>query len=185
MLRKVALLLAAVTAMAVVAPVAASASTAGAASVARAAACTPVTWGSGPKYASQTTTGLLTNIRAGRQECYDRLVFDFTGVNDGYTVQYVPEVTHEGSGKPVPLRGVGKLQITVNSPAYDQDGNPTYTYPNGSELVDVTGYQTFRQVAWAGSFEGQTTVGLGVRALLPFRVFTLSNRVVVDVAHVW
>ncbi|MFJ6672649.1 hypothetical protein ACIQMJ_16190 [Actinosynnema sp. NPDC091369] len=176
MLRKVAVLLAAVTAFAVVAPVGASAAP---------VACAPVDWGSGAKYASQTTTGLLTNIRAGQQECYDRLVFDFAGTNDGYTVQYVSEVTHEGSGKPVPLRGGGKLQITVNSPAYDQDGNPTYTYPNGSELVDVTGYQTFRQVAWAGSFEGQTTVGLGVRALLPFRVFTLSNRVVVDVAHVW
>lgn len=176
MLRKVALLLAAVTAFAVVAPVTGSAAP---------VACTPVDWGSGVKYASQTTTGSLTNIRAGRQECYDRLVFDFAGVNDGYTVQYVPEVTHEGSGKPVPLRGGGKLQITVNSPSYDEDGNPTYTYPNGSELVDVTGYSTFRQVAWAGSFEGQTTVGLGVRALLPFRVFTLSNRVVVDVAHVW
>ncbi|MCE6993861.1 hypothetical protein LZG04_03405 [Saccharothrix sp. S26] len=176
MLRKVAVLLAAVTAFAVVAPVTASAAR---------SACTPVDWGSGAKYASQTTAGLLTNIRAGRQECYDRLVFDFAGVNDGYTVQYVPEVTHEGSGKPVPLRGGAKLQITVHSPAYDQDGNPTYTYANAAELVDVTGYQTFRQVAWAGSFEGQTTVGLGVRALLPFRVFTLSNRVVVDVAHVW
>ncbi|XVS62969.1 AMIN-like domain-containing (lipo)protein [Actinosynnema sp. CA-299493] len=177
MLRKVALVLAALTAFAVVAPMTAAAAP---------TACTPVGWGSGPKYASQTTTGLLTNIRAGQQECYDRLVFDFTGgENDGYTVQYVSEVTHEGSGKPVPLRGGGKLQITVNSPSYDQGGNPTYTYPNGSELVDVTGYQTFRQVAWAGSFEGQTTVGLGVRALLPFRVFTLPGRVVVDVAHVW
>ncbi|WP_158842971.1 AMIN-like domain-containing (lipo)protein [Saccharothrix deserti] len=176
MLRKVALLLAAVTAIAVVAPVTASAAP---------VACTPVDWGSGVKTAWPTTTGQLTNIRAGQQECYDRLVFDFTGVNDGYTVQYVPEVTHEGSGKPVPLRGDGKLQITVNSPSYDQNGNPTYTFPNRAELVDVTGFQTFRQVAWAGSFEGQTTVGLGVRAVLPFRVFTLPGRVVVDVAHVW
>ncbi|MEU4739646.1 hypothetical protein AB0G02_04150 [Actinosynnema sp. NPDC023658] len=174
MLRKVALLIAAVTAVALVAPVTATAAT-----------CAPVDWGSGAKYASQTTTGLLTNIRAGQQECYDRLVFDFSGVDDGYSVQYVSEVTHEGSGKPVALRGVGKLQITVKSPSYDQNGNPTYTFANAAELVDVTGYQTFRQVAWAGSFEGQTTVGLGVRAVLPFRVFTLSNRVVVDVAHVW
>jgi hypothetical protein len=176
MLRKVALLLAAVTAFAVVAPVTASAAP---------VACTPVDWGSGAKSAYPTTAGLLTNIRAGQQECYDRLVFDFTGADDGYTVRYVPEVTHEGSGDPVPLRGGAKLQITVDSPSYDQDGNPTYTYPNRSELVNVTGYQTFRQVAWAGSFEGQTTVGLGVRALLPFRVFALGNRVVVDVAHVW
>ena len=45
------------------------------------------------------------------------------------------------------------------------------------------GYQTFRQVAWAGSFEGATTVGLGVRARLPFRVHTLPDRIVIDVAH--
>ena len=56
--------------------------------------------------------------------------------------------------------------------------------------VNVAGYTTFRQVAWAGSFEGQTSIGLGVRARLPFRVFTLAgpgggSRIVVDVAHRW
>jgi hypothetical protein len=47
-----------------------------------------------------------------------------------------------------------------------------------------------RQAAFAGSFEGQTRLGLGVRACLPFRVFVLQapgtqSRVVVDVAHLW
>ena len=47
------------------------------------------------------------------------------------------------------------------------------------------------RVAWAGSFEGQTTLALGVRARLPFRVFTTydaatnRSRLVVDVAHRW
>ena len=55
-------------------------------------------------------------------------------------------------------------------------------------MTNVSGYQTFRQVAWAGSFEGYTTLGLGVRARLPFKVFTLDgpgsgSRLVVDVAH--
>jgi hypothetical protein len=45
-------------------------------------------------------------------------------------------------------------------------------------------------VGWAGSFEGQTTLGLGVRARLPFRAFVLpgpgsGSRLVVDVAHRW
>jgi hypothetical protein len=45
-------------------------------------------------------------------------------------------------------------------------------------------------LASAGSFEGQTTIGLGVRARLPFRVFTLDgpgngSRIVIDVAHHW
>lgn len=178
MLRKIAALLLAAAAAAVAVPAAATAAPA------PAVVC-ETGWGSGPESQWPADRGLLTNIRSGRHECYDRLVFDFTGVNDGYWVQYVDEVAHEGSGEPVPLRGAGKLQITVNSPAYDDAGNPTYVPANRAELVDVTGYQTFRQVAWAGSFEGQTTVGLGVRAVLPFRVFTLPGRVVVDVAHTW
>lgn len=55
----------------------------------------------------------------------------------------------------------------------------------------MSGYSTFRQVAWGGSFEGQSTIGLGVRARLPYRVLTLTDtatgrtRVVIDVAHRW
>jgi hypothetical protein len=52
-------------------------------------------------------------------------------------------------------------------------------------MPNVAGYRTFRQVAWAGSFEGYTTVGLGVRARLPFRVFLTGNHLVIDVAHTW
>ncbi|BAS14136.1 conserved hypothetical protein [Arthrobacter sp. Hiyo8] len=45
-------------------------------------------------------------------------------------------------------------------------------------------------MAFAGSFEGYTSLGLGVRARLPFRVFTLAgpgtgSRLVIDVAHMW
>ena len=51
-------------------------------------------------------------------------------------------------------------------------------------------FRTFRQVASGGSFEGYTTVGLGVRARLPFRMFVLrgpgsGSRLVIDVAHRW
>jgi hypothetical protein len=58
-------------------------------------------------------------------------------------------------------------------------------------MVDVRGFRTFRQLAFGGSFEGNTTLGLGVRARLPFRVFVLPgktfepDRLVVDVAHRW
>ena len=49
---------------------------------------------------------------------------------------------------------------------------------------------TFRDVVWAGSFEGITSVGLGVRARLPSRAFVLAgpgdgSRLVIDVAHRW
>lgn len=149
-----------------------------------------VTWGSLVKSSNRTSTADLTNVRAGQHECYDRLVVDLNGPATGYTVKYVSAVYAEGSGALVPLRGGARLLIVVNAPAYNDDGNPTYLPRNRAELVTVTGYRTFRQVAWAGTFEGQTSLGLGVRARLPFRVFTLAgpgsgSRVVIDVAHTW
>jgi hypothetical protein len=159
-----------------VAPASASATTTGYCGIA---------WGSLAKSAPVTTSGELVGLRAGRHDCYDRLVFDLHGSADGYWVHYVDEVTEDASGKPVPLRGGAKLLVAVQAPAYDESGAPTYVYANPAELVDVAGFQTFRQVAWAGSFEGMTSVGLGVRARLPFRVFTLTDRIVIDVAHFW
>ena len=150
-----------------------------------------ISWGSLPKSAASTETGALTNVRGGRHQCWDRLVLDIRspGAN-GYWVRYVDQVTMDGSGHVVPLRGGAKLQIVAVAPAYDSAGNATYRPANRNELVNVAGWTTFRQVAWAGSFEGQTTVGLGVRARLPFRVFVLDgpyggSRIVIDVAHRW
>lgn len=148
-----------------------------------------ITWGSLPKAATPTVTGPLTGVRAGRHACYDRLVLDVAGRAPGYTVRYVDSVYTDGAGTVVPLRGGAKLSLVANAPAYTASGNPSFLPANRAEVVDVTGYDTLRQVAWAGSFEGRTSLGVGVRARLPFRVFTLSDgttsRVVVDVAHRW
>ncbi|WP_164200289.1 MULTISPECIES: AMIN-like domain-containing (lipo)protein [Pseudarthrobacter] len=147
-------------------------------------------WGSMAKSDPTMNAAPVTNIRTGQHYCFDRMVVDLSGVPNGYNVRYVPEVTEDGSGAPVPLRGNAFLQVTVNAPSYDADGNATYSPANPDELTNVSGYQTFRQLAWAGSFEGTTNVGLGVRGRLPFRVFTLDgpgsgSRMVVDVAHFW
>lgn len=144
-----------------------------------------ITWGSQAKSANPTQAGNLVDVRAGRHDCYDRLVFDATGPANGYWVSYVDVMTEDPSGKVIPLRGGAKLSVTVQAPSYDENYVQTYHYANRSELVNVAGYQTFRQVAFAGSWEGTTTVGVGVRARLPFRVFTLPNRIIVDVAHLW
>jgi hypothetical protein len=144
-----------------------------------------IDWGSAAKSATPTGLGEMAGLRAGRNDCYDRLVFDVRGPVDGYWVSYVDTVTVDPTGAPVPLRGGAKLAISVQAPSYTASGAPTWAYSNPAELVNVAGFQTFRQVAWAGSFEGSTSVGLGVRARLPFRVFTLPGRVVIDVAHFW
>jgi hypothetical protein len=132
----------------------------------------------------------IANVRSGEHACYDRLVIDVRGDVRGYDVRYVSVVRQDGSGIAVPLRGAADLQVVALVPNYNSAGQQTYTPANRKELVNVTGYSTFRQVAYAGSFEGQTTFGLGVRARLPFRVFILDgpgtgSRLVVDVAHYW
>ena len=96
------------------------------------------------------------------------------------------------AGLPFSLRGGAKLAVTVLAHTEDVNtGAQVFTPANPDELVNVTGWSTFRQIKLVGpSFEGVTQFGLGVRARLPFRVFTLTGpgsmtRVVIDVAHRW
>lgn len=150
-----------------------------------------ITWGSLPKSAVDTSaiTEVLINVRTGRHDCYDRMVLDTTAPGTGHSVRYVSNIYADGSGKLIPLNNSGaKLQIVATAPSYNPStGVPTYGGITGSPLPGVTlaGYQTFREAKFAGSFEGQTTIGLGVRAKLPFRVMRLDNRVIIDVAHKW
>jgi hypothetical protein len=147
-------------------------------------------WGSLEKTSEVTGTASVTNVRTGQHYCFDRLVVDLNGPATGYTVRYVPEIVQDGSGFTIPVYGGAKIQATIKAPSYDQNGNLTYNPAAKAELSNVSGYQTFRQVVFAGSFEGYTSIGVGVRARLPFRVFTLDgpgggSRVVIDVAHFW
>lgn len=148
----------------------------------------PTGWGSLPKSATDASAyDLLTNIRTGQHACYDRMVIDVTNPYAGYDVRYVSNVYADGSGDLIPLTGGAKLQIISSASYNPETGNPTYPGISGQPLpgVDLAGYQTFRSAKFAGSFEGQSTIGLGVRAKLPFRVMKLDNRVVIDVAHRW
>lgn len=149
-----------------------------------------ISWGSNSETRSGYSTSHLKNLRTGKHDCYDRLVIDLDHRVIGYSVKYVSAVRRPGSGSVVSLAGAADLQITLNAPAYDDSGRATYSPARPNTAVNVAGYRTFRQVALAGSFEGETTLGLGVRARLPMRVTVLNgpgsgSRIVVDVAHRW
>ncbi|MFF0300249.1 hypothetical protein ACFYTV_06175 [Streptomyces sp. NPDC004562] len=156
----------------------------------KATAC-PTGWGSQAETRSAATMKSVTNVRTGRHDCFDRMVVDVPGAGTGrlgYTVQYVSRVHQGGSGRPVTVGGGAVIEVRVNAPAYDADsGRPTYPARAGQRLpgVNLTGYRTFRDARFVGSFEGDTQIGLGVRARLPFRVWVADGRIVVDVAHNW
>lgn len=146
-------------------------------------------WGSLAKSAGGVdySPGILTNVRAGRHACYDRLVLDIGDARlTSWSVQYVDQVRADGSGNVVPTPGGARLEVIVRTPVIATDA----FFVGPGRLIDTTGYRTFRSVVWAGSFESVTTVGLGVRARLPFRAFVLAgpgagSRLVVDVGHRW
>jgi hypothetical protein len=154
-------------------------------------ATTTAHWGSLTKSLSRMTSAPIINVRAGRHTCYDRMVVDLRGSGAGYTVRYVSQVLSQGQGAVIPLRGGARLDVVITAPTYNiNTGTSTYNPANRRELVNVTGFSTFRQIASGGSFEGYTTIGLGVRARLPMRAFTLAgpgtgSRLVIDVAHHW
>jgi hypothetical protein len=153
---------------------------------AAATSCT-TPWGSTPEAVTVLGRAPLTAVRTGRHDCFDRVVFDLPGPAAGYHVEYVDRVTQDGSGAVLDVPGGARLLVSVNHPAYDDAGNPTIlpTPTAGQQIADASGYRTLRSVVYGSSFEGATTFGVGVRARLPFRVFTVDSRVVVDVAHRW
>lgn len=144
-----------------------------------------IRWGSRSKRAGSMVASPVARVRAGRHACFDRLVVVLgAGRRPGYHVRYVARVIEDPSGRVIGVHGGAKLRITVLAPA-------TRNFPvAGRHLANLPGFSTFRQVAGAGSVEGSTVLGLGVRARLPFRAFTLRGpgngwRLVIDVAHRW
>src|SRR2546421_12352811 len=108
---------------------------------------------------SATGPALLTGVRVGRHDTYDRTVFDFTGGTPGYRVEYAPLYT-EGKGDLVHLEGAATLSLHF-SPAYAHD------VQTGAQTVDpglvlTPRFPTLRQVKLAGDFEGHVSAGLGV-----------------------
>lgn len=145
-------------------------------------------WGSLAKSSDGFSAGYVTNVRAGRHTCYDRLVLDVSAPVDGWSVQYVDVITQDGSGFPVHVNGGARLAVVAHA-GIDTDNVPVQ-FRSGQRLVNTSSYRTFRDVVFVGSYEGYTTVGLGVRARLPFRVFELAgpgsgSRLVIDVGHQW
>lgn len=154
--------------------------------------CAGLRWGSQAAGSLPVTpsTDPLVSLRSGRHDCFDRIVLDVDGNPGDYSVRYVDVVRSPFTGDVVPLRGGARLEVVVGHPAYDPEGGPTLPVENPREAADVAGYPTLRQVAVAASFEGETTLGVGVRARLPFRVIALpgangTGRLVIDVAHRW
>jgi hypothetical protein len=140
-------------------------------------------WGAGPRHKDQMVQTKVRAVRAGVHACFDRLVIDLgAGRAPGYRVSYVGAFHADGSGQLVRTSGHAKLLVVVRAPA------AAVFNASNRHLVNVAGFPVFRQVAGLGSFEGITSLGVGLTAKKAFRVLEFrdaSHRfvLVIDVAR--
>ena len=149
-------------------------------------------WGTAEKSAEPSTSDAFYQVRAGKHDCFDRIVMDIDGQADvGYLVGYVPVVSADGSGNPFPVAGKAALQVVLHAPAQGSDEAGGKIFAKAGDRLypasRLAGWRSLREIRFAGSFEGYSTVAVGVRGKLPFRVSTELDgqvrHVVIDIAH--
>lgn len=125
----------------------------------------------------------LTEVRAARNQGFDRVVFQFAGDTvPGYHLEYVDRPVRAcGSGDAVAVAGDAWLEVRLEpAQAHDEAGRATVAsrvrYPRLPSVAELRS---------TCDFEGQVVWVLGVRSPSRFRVLELRSpaRIVVDVAH--
>ncbi|AOW92024.1 hypothetical protein BFN03_03105 [Rhodococcus sp. WMMA185] len=135
--------------------------------------------------ASDSARLTVTDMRVGKHEGYDRVVYELGGMGTpGWRVEYVDTAISNGSGDEITLPGNGILQVLIDGSAYPFDsGVEGYSGPD--PLPGVPG-GSVTEVRGALVFEGVTQSFIGVtESDRPFSVSALSMppRVVVDIAN--
>jgi hypothetical protein len=130
---------------------------------------------------SADSRGTVSEIRTGRQDGYDRVVFEIGGTGaPGWDVRYVDEASSQGSGAPIDVEGDATLQVTLTGMGYPYDtGVEEWA---GPDPLPGNGTENVTEVAWDATFEGTSVAFIGTTAQVPFRVYALQDptRVVVD-----
>jgi hypothetical protein len=124
----------------------------------------------------------VRDIRTGRHDGFDRVVFEVGGVGTpGWDVRYVDQASSQGSGEPVDVAGEAVLQVTITG-AQIPDTTGVVEFDGPSPLPGA-GTRTVTEVVYDHTFEGTAVAFVGTTAQKPFRVYPLSDptRVVVEV----
>ncbi|MGF1662479.1 MAG: hypothetical protein ACFCVG_08405 [Kineosporiaceae bacterium] len=131
---------------------------------------------------------LFTDFRIGRQDGFDRVVWEFAGTGrPGWTVGYTDSPSRQGSGAPVDLPGEATLEVLISNVGIPGDVEvPEGTTPYGGPPARAAaGTEIVTEVVVGGAFEGTHDAFAGVAEEAPFRVYLLADptRVVLEVQH--
>jgi hypothetical protein len=137
--------------------------------------------------ALSTRLALLTDVRLGRHEGFDRIVFEFLpGGRPGYRVRFVrPPILEDASGNEVEVDGEAFLSIRLEpASGFDLSGELGEVY-TGPTRIDGSsaGTEMVEELVRTGDFEAVLTWVAGLDERAPFRVLRLFGppRIVVDV----
>jgi hypothetical protein len=133
--------------------------------------------------ASADSRVTVRDIRIGRQDGFDRVVFEVGGTGTpGWDVRYVDEAVSQGKGEPVEVAGDAVLQVSITGAGYPYDtGVPEWSGPDPLSVADT---EVVTEVSFDATFESTTVAFVGTVARSPFRVYLLEGptRVVVEIA---
>src|SRR3954469_20946723 len=133
--------------------------------------------------ASSDASVTVRDIRLGRQDGFDRVVFEVGGTGSpGWDVRYVDQASSQGSGEAIDVAGDAVLQVSLTGAGYPYDTGVT-EYSAAGPLTSA-GTQNVTEVVFDATFEGTTVAFVGTKTQAPFRVYLLQNptRVVLEVA---
>lgn len=125
----------------------------------------------------------VRDIRVGRQEGFDRVVFELGGTGTpGWDVRYVDSASSQGSGEAVDVAGDAVLQVALTGAGYPYATGVTEYSATGPLTAGDT--EVVTEVVFDATFEGTTMAFVGTKTQAPFRVYLLQNptRVVLEVA---
>ncbi len=124
----------------------------------------------------------VTDIRTGRHDGFDRVVFETGGAGaPGWDVRYVDAASSQGDGEPIAVAGQAVLQVTVTGAGYPYEtGVEEFA---GPDPLPGLGTANVTEIAFDATFEGTTVAFVGTGAESPFRVYALQDptRVVVEI----
>ena len=133
--------------------------------------------------ASAGASVTVSDIRIGRHDGFDRVVFEVGGTGTpGWDVQYVDAASSQGSGKPIDVAGDAVLQVTLTGAGLPYATGVEEFSPSGP--VTGAGTKNVTEAVFDATFEGTTVTFVGTRQRTPFRVYLLEGptRVVLEVA---
>jgi len=122
--------------------------------------------------------------------CYDRVEFTINGTatHVGFVVDWTSAIFTDPGNSRVTIDGNAILQVVIRAPAqgYDMSGHqPGTLLAKVGDPVGAKG-RAVRQMKFAGSFESQSTFGVGLDHQRAFRVSTRTEAgytyVAVDIA---